>query len=129
MMPIASMGDIAFLLIIFFMVCSNFVTESNIEYKSPNAVDVAPVDGEISVVVDKDGEIYVDGDPVDNPKSLTSTIETMLESAKEKDGANYVLFKCHAELTREQFQPVMEAIVEAGGVVIAVGDPAKDEQE
>jgi len=123
------MGDIAFLLIIFFMVCSNFVRESNIQYKSPTSVDVEPVEKEgISVVLDKDGKAYVDGAPVAVPE-LKGLLKGMMESRMEKSGAgaSNVVFKCDMGLTLEQFQPTMEAIVGAGGIVIAVGEPRKEE--
>ena len=128
-MPIASMGDIAFLLIIFFMVCSNFVKESNIQYKSPTSADVAPVDDSgISVVVDKDGKIYLEGKPLADSDALKTKLEALLQgkAADDKKGRS-VVFKCDMGLALEDFQPAMEAIVGAGGVLIAVGDPRKEE--
>ena len=39
----------------------------------------------------------------------------------------HVQFKCDAALTKEQFDPVIKAIVEAGGILKAVGElPAND---
>ena len=40
MIPIASMGDIAFLLIIFFMLTSNFIQEAHIRLTPASAADV-----------------------------------------------------------------------------------------
>ena len=84
-MPIASMGDIAFLLIIFFMVCSNFVKESQVEYKSPTAEELAAVEKSgLSVAVDKDGEIYLEGKPVAGPDALKAALEKRLLEAQKK---------------------------------------------
>ena len=131
MMPIVSMGDIAFLLIIFFMVCSNFVKESNIEYKQPTAEDLDPVDKSgLSVAVDKDGEIYLDGKPVTGSEKLKSDLEKLLADKEQEDvKGRSVLFKCDNRLPRDDFQPVLEAIVGAGGIVVAVGDLRKGIEE
>jgi len=126
-MPIVSMGDIAFLLIIFFMVCSNFVKESQVEYKSPTAEELAAVEKSgLSVAVDKDGEIYLEGKPVASPDALKAALEKRLLGKEEKDvKGRSVLFKCDQKLARDDFQPVMAAIVGAGGIVVAVGDVRK----
>lgn len=123
-MPIVSMGDIAFLLIIFFMVCSNFVKESQVEYKSPTAEELAAVEKSgLSVAVDKDGEIYLEGKPVAGPDALKAALKKRLLDKEQKDvKGRSVLFKCDEKLARDAFQPVMEAIVGAGGIVVAVGD-------
>lgn len=123
--PIASMGDIAFLLIIFFMVCSNFVKESNIQYKTPASADVGPVDDSgVSVVVDEKGLIYVDGKRVANADALKSALEGLFAGKGEQDTkARSVVFKCDKGLKLEMFQPVLESIVGAGGLVVAIGEP------
>lgn len=125
--PIASMGDIAFLLIIFFMICSNFVREKNIEYTSPKAMDLSAVEeSRISVAMDKEGELYLDGKPIADADALKSALEPRL---KDKDAMDVkgrsVMFKCDNALLKTDFEPVLEAIVGAGGIVVAVGDKKK----
>ena len=52
MVPTSSMGDIAFLLIIFFMLTSKFMKESHIEYKSPDSPEARQIeDGKKDAVV------------------------------------------------------------------------------
>jgi biopolymer transport protein ExbD len=129
--PTASMGDIAFLMIIFFMVCSDFVRESQIEYKSPTSQYLAPVEkGGLSVAVDREGKIYMDGKPVIGTDALKSRLEERLRGKDPKDAqGRSVLFKCDMRLSRDSFQPVMEAIVGAGGIVVAVGDVRKSGED
>jgi biopolymer transport protein ExbD len=125
------MGDIAFLMIIFFMVCSNFVKESQIEYKSPTSRDLAPVEkGGLSVAVDREGKIYLDGKPLIGADALKSRLEERLRGKDPKDvQGRSVLFKCDMRLSRDNFQPVMEAIVGAGGIVVAVGDVRRESDQ
>jgi len=125
--PIASMGDIAFLLIIFFMLCSNFVKEKNVEYKKPMATDLTAIeDSGLSVAVDEKGEIYLDGKLIADSDALKSALEPRLKDkdAKDQKGRS-VMFKCDNALLKTDFEPVLEAIVGAGGIVVAVGDKKK----
>ena len=58
--PTTSMGDIAFLLIIFFMVCSNFAKEASQKLKPPKAADLQKIqESSISVSIDEQGLIYI----------------------------------------------------------------------
>ena len=125
-LPTASMGDIAFLLIIFFMVCSNFAKESNIKYKPPEARDVDAVrDAGISIVMDTDGKIYLNGHELaEGVDSLKTELEGMMKG-KTNDTMREVLFKCDLDVTRKVFEPAMSAIIGAGGIVVAVGDKRK----
>lgn len=119
--PTASMGDIAFLLTIFFMVCSNFAKESGIQFTPPKAADVATVDdAALSVAMDTGGNIYLNGQALSGPDDLESSLETAL---KGRTGADRnVLFKCDQTLEKRVFAPVLDAIVRAGGMVIAIGE-------
>ena len=38
------------------------------------------------------------------------------------DDQRHVQFKCDAALPKEQFEPVLKAIAEAGGIIDAVGE-------
>jgi len=125
-LPITSMGDIAFLLIIFFMVCSNFAKESNIKYKPPEAKDVDTVrDAGMSVVMDADGKLYLNGQELpEGVESLKTELQEMLKG-KTNDVMREVLFKCDLNVTRKVFEPALGAIVAAGGTAVAVGDKRK----
>ncbi len=121
MVPTASMGDIAFLLTIFFMVCSNFAKENNIQFTPPKALDVATVnDASLSVAVDVDGMIFLNGQPLAGADALESSLESAL---RDKTGVDRnVLFKCDLTVEKRIFAPALDAIVKAGGVVVAIGE-------
>lgn len=125
--PTTSMGDIAFLLIIFFMVCSNFAKEARITYEAPQAIDVDSVqNAPTSVVLDATGEIYVNGKPVTDAQTVESLIESFLVG-KTEDEERMVLFKCDRYIEKRAFEPVLEAITRAGGLVVAVGEKREED--
>ncbi|CCK82118.1 MULTISPECIES: ExbD/TolR family protein [Desulfobacula] len=58
--PMTSLIDIVFLLLIYFMLTTNFIVEEGINIKLPNAKASAPqVKQEITIYIDKRGTIYM----------------------------------------------------------------------
>ena len=122
--PIASMGDIAFLLIIFFLVCSEIAKDNaNIQTTPPISEHVKKMKASVAarVAIDTDGVIYFDGTQVDSAKDVEWGVRAILASTVSDD-QRHVQFKCDAALPKETFEPVMKAIVEAGGILEAVGE-------
>ena len=121
--PTASMGDIAFLLVIFFLVCSETskdradldVTPPVSEHVRKNKLPVAA-----RVAIDKSGTIYFDGDRVDNAKDVEWGVRALL-TRTVSDDQRHVQFNCDATLPKESFEPVLQAIASAGGIIEAVG--------
>ncbi|MBN2301857.1 MAG: biopolymer transporter ExbD [Lentisphaerae bacterium] len=123
--PVASMGDIAFLLIIFFMVASRLITERNlVPPKSPDAVKLK--ESKISVSIDADGIIYLQGREVPDAKAVEWGVRTLVEG-KTDIIAKTVMFSCDHTLTKDKFEPVIEAIAQGGGLIAAIGDQSFDE--
>ena len=121
--PIASMGDIAFLLIIFFMVCSEISKEKNLNLTLPMSEHVEKTKDAIvaRIAVDEAGQVFFDGRPVDSAKDVEWGLRAMLESTESED-QRHVQFKCDATSPKETFEPVLKAIAEAGGLIEAVGE-------
>lgn len=122
--PIASMGDIAFLLIIFFLVCSEVSKDkNNLQVTLPFSQHVEKVEAQVvaRVSVDASGEIYFDADRVDNAKDVEWGIRALLTKTVSDD-QRHVQFKCDSALPKEQFEPVIQAIAAAGGIIEAVGE-------
>ena len=125
--PTTSMGDIAFLLIIFFMVCSNFAKESKIKFKPADALDLKAVENaKISVVIDESSGIYLDGQLVNDVSTLKLLIENALPD-KASSKARMVMFKCDRFASKRVFEPVLDAIASAGGIIVAVGEKRANE--
>jgi biopolymer transport protein ExbD len=122
--PVASMGDIAFLLIIFFLVCSEVSKDnSSIEVTPPVSEHVGKTKATVAarVAVDKNGEIYLEGERVNDAKDIEWGVRALLDKTISDD-QRHVQFKCDAALPKERFEPVIKAIVEGGGILEAVGE-------
>lgn len=122
--PIASMGDIAFLLIIFFLVCSEVSKDNpNIQVTLPFSefVEKVKVPVVARVALDEGGDIYFDGARVDSAKDVEWEIKTLLANTVADD-QRHVQFKCDKSQPKEVFEPVLQAIVTAGGIIEAVGE-------
>jgi biopolymer transport protein ExbD len=120
--PVASMADIAFLLIVFFMLASNFNVDRKLPMELPKSAQVNEMKSSVTARVDIDdqGNIYLDGNRVHDADELKVGIEAMLQGAALEK--RHVKLRCDAAQTKDVFGPVVEAIAEAGGVLEAVGE-------
>jgi len=66
--PLNSMSDVAFLLLIFIMIVAliNYRKEVKIDYPEANTAMRTSTEKNLEVWIDKEGEIYLDGDPADH---------------------------------------------------------------
>jgi biopolymer transport protein ExbD len=121
--PVTSMGDIAFLLIIFFLVCSDTSKERSLALDLPKSDSVKKTKVTVAarISLDKEGILYFDGQPVEGPKHVEELVLAKLANTVADD-QRHVQFSCDAALPKEQFEPVIQAIVEAGGILEAVGE-------
>lgn len=126
-LPIASMGDIAFLLIIFFLVCSESIKDKSnlpIELPSSEFVETPKATVVAYIAIDEEGQINFDGSLVDSAKDVEWGVRALLTNTVSDD-QRHVQFKCDKSQPKEVFQPVLKAIAEAGGIIEAVGEPPK----
>ena len=122
MIPTASMGDIAFLLTIFFMVCSNFAKEAGLKVTPAQSIYAETVQkGAVTVVIDEKQDVYVDGRRLSNADAAGGALAAIVGSRSTNETTR-VMFKCDRKVDRKVFEPVMQAIAEAGGLIVAVGE-------
>lgn len=118
------MGDIAFLLIIFFLVCSEAVKDnSSLPVALPTSAHVKKTKATVVayVTVDENGGIYFDNNRVDSAKDVEWGVRALLTNTISDD-QRHVQFKCDKSQSKEVFQPILQAIAEAGGIIEAVGE-------
>lgn len=118
LVPTSSMGDIAFLLIIFFMLASTFMKSGNVELENPssNAIE-AQESPMVEVLVDADGTIWMGG-VVSSVAEVGMACRMQAEELRESP----VHLKVDRNLRRKDYMPVIEAISEAGVKMILTGD-------
>jgi biopolymer transport protein ExbD len=122
MVPTASMGDIAFLLIIFFMVCSNFMKEANVLLEPPRSPQIERIkESMVSVSVDQEARLYLNGKLVQDAVAVEYGVRALIENARSREG-RIVMFKCDQAVDKKDYEPVLDAIAKAGGIIAAVGE-------
>ena len=122
--PISSMGDIAFLLIIFFMISSNFIKEASVELKPPRAADLEPIkESPIAVAIDENGMFYIQGNQVPDSEAIEWGVRALVADKETQEGRT-VMFRCDQSIQREIFEPVIDSIAKGGGLIAAMGDLA-----
>ena len=118
-LPLSSMGDIAFLLIIFFMLASNFMKTANVDMEEPVASSLEQQEAaKQSVTMDREGAIWFQGQKVD-ARELPDLLKPFVEA--DKNLAVHVAI--HKGLTHKDFNPLIQAISECGAKLILTGQP------
>lgn len=126
LVPTTSMGDIAFLLIIFFILCSTKKAGITVNPPMARGLENLPKPT-IYVAIDADNHIWLDNNKVDSAGEIESGVSDRL--AKVDPNAppdrRTVIFECDKTVSKEVFEPVIEAIAKAGAIIAAVGTERK----
>lgn len=113
-----AMGDIAFNLLIFFVILARAQDDSHLQWTPAKADQVKPSGySKVAIVIDKDEKVYLNGQPI-SESQLASAIKANLGNAPAGD--RKVLLKAHKDCTAIRFEPVIEAISQAGGELVHV---------
>ena len=119
------MGDIAFNLLIFFVILARAQDDSLLQWTPAEATNIETAGHSVvSVLIDSDEKLYLNGQPI-GEASLESKIDELLRDFAVGDRT--VLLKVHREATALRFEPVIEAISNAGGELVHVVEEDRDE--
>ena len=122
--PSTAMGDIAFNLLIFFVILARANDDSFLKWQPAKAKSLeAASHSRVSVLIDTDSKLYLNGQQV-GVASLAQQIGAILGDAPA--GERTVLLKVHREAQAMYYEPVIEAICEAGGDLIHVLEEQKE---
>lgn len=120
--PIAGIGDIAFLLIMFFMIASTFVRQSHVDLTRPEAEALERLqETAVHVSIDREGRIFLQGIEVPNADAVEWGVSALIQDA-ETEEQRTVIFTSDRDLPESVFRPVIVAITEAGARIAAMGD-------
>jgi biopolymer transport protein ExbD len=116
--PAVAMGDIAFNLLIFFVILARAQDDSHLNWQPAQAANLENVGAaKVSVLIDTENKLYVNGQEI-GVAQLADRIREILGDAPA--GERNVLVKVDRETTAIRFEPVIEAISEAGGDMVHI---------
>lgn len=116
--PSMAMGDIAFNLLIFFVILAEAQDDSHVKW-NPAKAEILENAGraKVSVIVDVNNKTYLNGQQIGHGQ-LAEAVQALLGNSPPGD--RVVLLKIHNEAPAQQFEPVIEAISEAGGDLVHI---------
>jgi biopolymer transport protein ExbD len=114
------MLDVVFILLIFFIVTSVFVTEAGIEVAKPQASTADDTAGDlILIAVGPSGDIWIDGEQID-PRFIRSRFELRLADAPNSS----VIIQADANANNEQVMLILGAAREANIANVSISAEA-----
>jgi biopolymer transport protein ExbD len=121
-----AMGDIAFNLLIFFVILARATDDSHVRWEPAKAVEVTSAGmAKVSVAIDDENKYYINGQQV-GIAQIAPQIEQILGDAVADDRT--VFLKVHRNATANHFEPVIEAVSEAGGTLMHVLEEERNKQ-
>lgn len=122
--PSVAMGDIAFLLLIFFVILARAKTDDHVPWKPAAADELAQAAPTIATVtIATDHKLYFNGNPI-NVAALPDTLKQVL--GDRPAGQRQVHLKVDREATAPIFEPAIEAISMAGGEIVHILEQESD---
>jgi biopolymer transport protein ExbD len=122
--PSMAMGDIAFNLLIFFVILARAEDDSHLHWQPASAVEItASGAAKVSVLIDNDNKYYINGQQVGETQ-IADEVESLLGNATAGD--RRVFFKVHKDAQAMYFEPAIAAISEVGGDLVHVLEQKKE---
>jgi biopolymer transport protein ExbD len=116
--PYVMMADIAFNLVLFFLMLAKVQDNSNLQWEPVKAAGIKQVgNAKVSITVDKDNKLYLNGDEL-GMRDLAPRLEKELEGKAPNE--RIVLLKIHKDTLAATFEPIIEAVSQVGGEVMHV---------
>lgn len=118
--PTASMADIAFLLIVFFLITTSLTKDKGIGFTlpAPDAAIRIPRRNITNVRIDSEGVITHDDEQV-TPVQLGSRIRAMTQINPDL----YISIKTHPDALYDWFIEATDEIMKSGNVKISIAEP------
>ncbi len=117
------MGDIAFNLLIFFVILAKAQDDSHLRWQ-PATTDKLEEAGHprASVAVDVDNKLYLNGQPI-GVAQLEGRLSDILGNAPAND--RKVQLKIDREALASRFEPIIEAVSRAGATIVHILEEEK----
>jgi biopolymer transport protein ExbD len=118
-LPVSSFSDIAFLLIIFFILVTSLTQTMGFTTEIPAGEKSEEQQDKSASVALREGKIFFNDAPV-TPTELRDRLLELQLPAKEKDEEKMVILEAHGRVDYQTYFTAMSTIAEAGGVVAIV---------
>ena len=116
--PSVAMGDIAFNLLIFFVILAKAQDDTHLNWTPAETPRVESAGASrVSVLIDSDNKLYLNGQQV-GMSQLAAQVKQLLGDSPAGDRT--VLLKVHRDAQAMLFEPVIEAVSEAGGDLVHI---------
>jgi biopolymer transport protein ExbD len=116
--PAVAMADIAFNLVLFFIMMAKTQDDSHLQWRPASAALLQNAgNSRCSVVVDKNNKLYFNGGEI-SVRELKKSVED--ELGEDPPGKRIVLLKIDKEALASRFEPIIEAVSEAGGELVHI---------
>lgn len=124
--PSFAMGDIGFLLLIFFVILARVQDDSHVQWDPAVLPDIEAAGVPVAnVAIDSGFRTYLNGEEIANDQ-LAARLGAILGDTPA--GSRNVFLKVHKEAQARHFEPVIEAIGEAGGDLVHILEPEPETQ-
>lgn len=112
------MADIAFNLVLFFIMMAKTQDDSHLQWRpaSTNQTQSAG-NSKASVVIDRDNKLFFNGQQI-GVSQLREAVERELKDSPT--GKRTVVLKIDKETTAQMFEPIVEAVSQAGGEMVHI---------
>jgi biopolymer transport protein ExbD len=119
--PSFAMGDIGFLLLIFFVILARAQDDSHVQWDPAKLPELEMAGAPLAnVALDTQSKLFLNGKET-SPEQLAARLEAILGDTPA--GQRNVFLKVHKEVPANAFEPVIEAIGEAGGDLFHILEP------
>jgi biopolymer transport protein ExbD len=116
--PVVAMADIAFNLVLFFIILARTQDDSHLKWQPASSPNVKAFgQSRVSVTVDDQKKVYLNGEEK-NIDEMTGRIEFLLKDVPGDQRA--VLLKIHRETPASIYNPIIAAVSKAGGEIVHV---------
>lgn len=117
--PVASFSDIAFLLIIFFILTTTLTKEKGFTTDFPSGQVSVRAAQKTPTVAVSGNDIRLNDQPVSH-EQLAQKLQALKLGAKQKDEERLVILETQGSLSYQRYYGVMATIAQASGVVAVV---------
>ena len=116
--PYVAMADIAFNLVLFFLILAKTQDDSHIQWTPVKDVGAKQVsNAKVSITVDRDNKVYFNGQQI----GIREMADRVGQELGDKPASERtVLLKIDKNTLAATFEPIMEAVSQAGGEVVHV---------